>query len=323
MVVVRKEHHLPSSNNESTLFAVTWEREEENIKSEKLDYKGVVQIVHGMSEHCLRYDHFARFLVSKGFYVLAHDHVGHGKSVACPDQLGHIALSWGAKTLIQDVQEVRRALAPANLPYIIFGHSMGSFVTRAYLAQYGNTVQKAIICGTGNQPHLLSSTGNMLARLLCKVKGEKAYSPFIHNLADGAYNKSVSNPQTVYDWISANPANVEAYIQDPLCGQMFTVGGYAALTSLTKEVVTPSHAKKIPHNLPLFFIAGEEDPVGEFGKGVLDAVALYQEQGACAITTFLYPQMRHEILNEEDNQLVYDDIANWLLYTSEGKEIPC
>ncbi|MGN0302511.1 MAG: alpha/beta fold hydrolase [Anaerotardibacter sp.] len=349
MSVVRKEHHLPSSNNESTLHVVTWESGEDaaqcempqgqgeasqrqsepqhkdeasQLQAETPQYRGVVQIVHGMSEHCLRYDHFARFLVEQGFFVLSHDHVGHGQSVSSADELGHIALSWGAETLIQDVHAVRQAFAPKELAYTIFGHSMGSFITRAYLARYGTTVQKAIICGTGNQPRMLSLMGNSLSRLLCRLKGEKAHSPFIHNLADGAYNKSVPNPQTEFDWLSVNPANVEAYIDDPLCGQMFTVGGYAALTSLTKEVVTPEHAAKIPHELPLFFIAGEGDPVGDFGKGVLDAVALYQERGASHITTFLYPEMRHEILNETGNQLVYDDVANWLIYTSEGKEIP-
>ena len=277
--------------------------------------RAIVQIVHGMSEHIGRYEDFARFLVSAGFAVCAHDHIGHGRSVADPMDLGHMPLDCGKDALIEDVHEMRKTVSARfsrKTPYFIFGHSMGSFVTRVYLSEHAQGVQGAIICGTGNQPALLARSGNLLAHTIGTVMGERYKSKVLDSMGAGGFARAIENPRTPLDWISVDPAVVDAYIDDPLCGVMFTVGGYAALTGVVARAVDPRVAARVPKDLPLLFIAGAEDPVGENGKAVVRAVELYRDAGMKDVSLILYPGMRHEILNEPGKQTVYADVLAWL-----------
>lgn len=307
--VERIEHFIPSSDGTSQLRVLLWiPYLPEN------ELKGVIQIVHGMEEHIDRYDEFARFLARNGFVVGAHDHVGHGKSVLDARDLGHITLDQGDAVLVNDVDRVRRALFEqfSDLPYFIFGHSMGSFVTRVYLSEHAQGVQGAIICGTGNQPALLTRSGNLLAHTIGTVMGERYKLKVLDSLGAGGFARAIENPRTPLDWISVDPAVVDAYIDDPLCGVMFTVGGYAALTGVVSRAVDPRVAARVPKDLPLLFIAGAEDPVGENGKAVVRAVELYRDAGVKDVSLILYPGMRHEILNEPGKQTVYADVLAWL-----------
>ena len=246
--------------------------------------------------------------------VGAHDHVGHGKSVLDARDLGHITLDQGDAVLVNDVDRVRRALFEqfSDLPYFIFGHSMGSFVTRVYLSEHAKGVQGAIICGTGNQPALLARSGNLLAHTIGTVMGERYKSKVLDSMGAGGFARAIANPRTPLDWISVDPAVVGAYIDDPLCGVMFTVGWYAALTGVVARAVDPRVAARVPKDLPLLFIAGAEDPVGENGKAVVRAVELYRDAGMKDVSLILYPGMRHEILNEPGKQTVYADVLAWL-----------
>ncbi|MFR8300943.1 MAG: alpha/beta fold hydrolase, partial [Gordonibacter urolithinfaciens] len=187
--------------------------------------RGVVQIVHGMSEHLGRYDEFARFLVGRGFVVCASDHVGHGKSVPDPAKLGCLPAHGGKDVLVEDVHELRRTVAARysrQTPYILFGHSMGSFVVRAYLARHAEGLAAAVICGTGTQPLVLSKAGNFVARRIAASKGEDYRSAFLDGLGAGAFAKQIENARTPFDWLSTDPAVVDAYIADELCGAMFS-----------------------------------------------------------------------------------------------------
>lgn len=307
--IERIEHFIGSSDGTSQLRVLLWiPYLPEN------ELKGIVQIVHGMEEHIDRYDEFARFLARNGFVVGAHDHVGHGKSVLDVRDLGHITLDQGDAVLVNDIDRVRRALFEqfSDLPYFIFGHSMGSFVTRVYLSEHAQGVQGAIICGTGNQPALLARSGNLLAHTIGTVMGERYKSKVLDSMGAGGFARAIENPRTPLDWISVDPAVVDAYIDDPLCGVMFTVGGYAALTGVVAWAVDPRVAARIPKDLPLLFIAGAEDPVGENGKAVVRAVELYRDVGMKDVSLILYPGMRHEILNEPGKQTVYADVLAWL-----------
>ena len=277
--------------------------------------RGIVQIVHGMSEHLGRYDGFARYLVGRGFTVCASDHVGHGKSVPGPEKLGCLPAQGGKDVLIEDVHELRRTVAARysrQTPYILFGHSMGSFVVRAYLARHAEDLAAAVICGTGTQPLALSKAGSFLARRIAASKGEDYRSAFLDGLGVGTFAKQIENARTPFDWLSTDPAVVDAYIADELCGAMFSAGGYATLTDLTGEVVTRACAAKVPHDLPVLFVAGAEDPVGGCGKGVHAAAELLRGAGVRRVDEVLYPGMRHEILNEPGRAQVYDDIAQWM-----------
>ena len=276
---------------------------------------GIVQIVHGMSEHVGRYDDFARFLAAQGYVVCAHDHVGHGKSVSDPKEWGCLPVEGGKDILIDDVHELRKTVAARyarQTPYFLFGHSMGSFVTRAYLARHAEGLAGAVLCGTGNQSRALSKAGNLLARRIAASKGEDTRSDRLDGMGAGAFSKQIENPRTPFDWLSTDPAVVDAYIEDEMCGAMFSVGGYATLTDLTGEVVSPSCAAKVPKGLPVLFVSGAEDPVGACGKGVQAAADLLRHAGVSDVEVKLYEGMRHEILNEPEHAQVYGDVLDWI-----------
>lgn len=276
--------------------------------------RAVIQLIHGMAEHIGRYERFATYLAECGFAVCGHDHIGHGRSVVSSDDLGCLPPKDGKRIMIVDAHEVRKMAAERfpGAPHIMFGHSMGSFVLRAYLARYGRGLAGAVVCGTGNQALALSKAGNALANLLCKMRGPRSTSSLIHNMAVGAYGKAVPNARTPHDWISTDPAVIDAYAADPLCAYQFSVGGYAALTDLTAEVVTAECAAGVPKDLPLLYVAGAEDPVGDFGKGVRAAAELAKAAGVADVETIIYEGMRHEILNEPDHARVHADVTVWV-----------
>ena len=311
-----------SADGKTAIRALVWEPDaaeqlEGSENSEGLrcsDVRGIVQIVHGMSEHVERYAHFAKFLVKSGFVVCANDHVGHGKSVSGKQDLGHMPARNGAEVLVQDVHALRgimQARFGSEVPYVMFGHSMGSFITRKYVAEYGEALAAAVLCGTGQQAAALSMAGNALANALVRLRGEHHKSELLHSMADGAYSKAVKNPRTDFDWLSTDPAQVDAYIADSECGQVFTVGGYATLTSLTGEVVRAESASKVLKALPMLFIAGGQDPVGDCGRGVQKAAEEYKSAGVQSVDVKLYPGMRHEILNEPGRVRVMADVEAW------------
>lgn len=277
--------------------------------------RGIVQIVHGMAEHIERYAPFAEYLVDQGFVVCANDHVGHGESAQSPDLLGHIPLENGAEVLVEDVHELRNLVASRyarTVPYVIFGHSMGSFVTRTYLTEHAEGLAAAVLCGTGQQPRMLSRAGNMVSRAIAGFKGEQYRSPFVDSLGAGSFSKAIPDARTEVDWISTDPAVVDEYRADPACGQMFTVGGYASLTALTLAATDASRARRVPSDLPLLFVAGAQDPVGDCGAGVRKAAEEYRHAGVKSVDVKLYEGMRHEILNEPDKARVYADVNEWL-----------
>lgn len=300
-----------SSDGKTQIRALTWEPE----KNPGIAPAGIVQIVHGMSEHVERYDEFARYLVSRGYIVCANDHIGHGESVADPSEWGCLPSVGGKEALINDVHELRKTVASRyarQTPYIMFGHSMGSFIVRAYLARFAEGLAAAVICGTGQQPLLLSKFGNLVARRIAASKGDAYKSTFLDGLGAGSFAKKIDNPRTEFDWISTDDAVVDAYIADESCGVMFSAGGYATLTDLTGEVVTAAAAGAVPADLALLFIAGALDPVGDMGKGVERAVEQYRRAGVETVDLKLYEGMRHEILNEPGRAEVYADVADWI-----------
>lgn len=307
----REESSLLSSDGSSWIRTLTWHPDSGECPC------GCVILVHGMAEHIERYDDFATYLAGQGFAVAGYDHVGHGKSVANARDLGHIPLSSGKEVLIEDVHLVRQALISrypeyAYAPLFIFGHSMGSFVTRAYLARHAEGLAGAVLCGTGNPPYLLSRAGNLLCRLVAKVRGERCVSKLLYGLVEGKFAAFESETRTDLDWLSVDESVVDAYIEDPLSGQHFTAGGYAALTAVTADAANKEVAARVPATIPLLFVSGSNDPVGEAGKGVEAAVKLYKSAGVKEVDCILYPGMRHEILNEPAHLTVYQDVYAWL-----------
>lgn len=301
----------PSHDNASTIRALIWEPDD----AARPDFspRAVVQIVHGMSEHVERYAPFAEFLVGRGFVVCANDHVGHGKTAGERD-LGHMPLANGADVLVEDVHALREKVCERypHARHVMFGHSMGSFVTRVYLTRHADGLSAAILCGTGQQPRIQTVAGRVITRLIARVRGERHVSRFVDSLGAGAYGRAVKDARTDVDWISSDPDVVDEYIADPLCGQPFTVGAYATLASLVADATDARLARRVPKDLPLLFVAGAEDPVGDCGRGVARAVDEYRNAGVRLVEMGIYPGARHEILNEPCREAVWHDVEEFL-----------
>lgn len=268
---------------------------------------GIVQIIHGMAEHSDRYLAVADFLAEAGFAVFMSDHAGHGRSVKNDEDLGYFGEKEGHIRIVEDAYAVTK-LAKEQFPdtkVILWGHSMGSFVTRSYLAKYPAAVDAAVICGTaGANP--AAGAGALIANLIAKLKGSRYRSTFIDGLAFGAYNKKFEG-RTKFDWLSVDKKNIDDYIADPKCGYLFTATAYRDLFTLLGSVSQDECFAKAPKNIPLYLIAGDMDPVGNFGKGVTEVYNKYTAAG-CNVKMKLYPGLRHEIHNEDSREEIYADI---------------
>lgn len=307
--VIRNEFTFTSADGETPIRVLTWTPAGEAGVAPK----ALVQIAHGMEEHIERYDHFARFLAQNGYAVCGNDHIGHGKSLKNPGDLSQLPVN-GANIIIDDMHTLRTTFAkgfPQDTPYIIFGHSMGSFAARYYVAARGASLAGAVFCGTGQVSPALARFGGALARHLAKSKGLNYKSSFIHGLADGAYAKAIPNARTNLDWLNTDPAQVDAYIADPLCGEMFNVGGYATLMDLTGAACNSLCARAMPSSMKILFISGSDDPVGG-AKGATKAYNSVKYRSGADVELKLYEGMRHEILNEPRREEVYADVLAWL-----------
>lgn len=278
------------------------------------EVKAVLQISHGMVEYIDRYDEFARFLNERGYYVTGQDHLGHGESVQSDEYHGYFHDGDGNECVIGDIHELRQMTAQKypDVPYFLLGHSMGSFLTRQYIKMHGDGLAGVIIMGTGNQPLALIKLGEILCRIVAGVKGWNYRSRLINNMAFGGYNKKFTPAQTPVDWISKNEDNINKYMKDPWCTFIFTVNGYYHMFRGMEQLAKKENFNKIPKSLPVFFVAGQDDPVGDFGKGVEHVCQKYRDGGIRDVSIKLYKGDRHEILNETDRFDIYEDLYQWL-----------
>ena len=305
--MVRSEFTFPSADGRTSIHAVEWLPDG--------PVRAVLQISHGVAEYILRYEPFAAYLTERGFAVVGHDHLGHGASVA----EGAPRLYFGPRGswdwVVEDLY-TRRCLAGKRfpgVPYFLLGHSMGSFLARAYLIRYPGEKKVAIIMGTGWQPGYMLTGGSLIAKRFYYKNGGSSTSDFVTALAFGGYNRAFAPNRTGFDWLSADPENVDRYIADPLCGADATVGLFRDMLGGIRFNQKPANLKKMDTSMPVLFIAGEDDPVGAMGKGVKRSCAAFQKAGMQDVTLKLYPGLRHEILNETPmQQTVYADIHDWL-----------
>ena len=276
--------------------------------------KGIVQIAHGIAEHSRRYEAFLQFLAENGYVAAANDHLGHGKSVADESELGFFAEKDGWKYVVDDIQLLHKKLCAdyPGVPSFLFGHSMGSFLTRTYIVKYPEELDGAIICGTGQQAAAIVAGGRFLSWLVCLFKGRKYRSKFLEGLAFGSYNKEFEPIRTICDWLSRNEASVDDYIADPLCGFRATAGIFNDMMGGIAFVGKKSNIAKVRKDLPVFFIAGAKDPVGEDGKGVKKVYNAFKEAGVADVDIKLYPECRHEILNELNGDEVMGDVLAFI-----------
>lgn len=276
--------------------------------------RAIVQIIHGIAEYIDRYDEFMSFLADNGIIAVGTDHLGHGKSIESEEQTGFFAYDNGWDYAVRDEEVLRLAMHEnyPELPIIVFGHSMGSFMARTLLIRYPDAFNAAIISGTGNQGAALVNGGLFMGNLVTGLKGAHHYSKFLNNLAFGSYNKIYDNPKTEYDWLSRDEANVQKYIDDPLCGFIPSCSLFRDMMTGVKFITNKKNLTAMNKDMPVYFMSGDMDPVGECGKGVQKAYNNFLEAGMKDVSIKLYPGGRHEMLNEINKDEVYTDILAWL-----------
>lgn len=301
--IKREEYWYDSRDEVTKIHAVRWDNGSEKKRA-------VVQIVHGMTEHVMRYEAFARFLAAKNILVVANDHLGHGMSRREDVPYGYFCRRDSATVAVRDVHRLKKITQEKypGVPIIIIGHSMGSFILRNYMTRYGTGIDGAVLVGTGQQSPLLAGLGIGLMRFLSLFLGPKHVAKKIDAMMSGMFNKKCRPHRTPSDWLNSQPEEVDCYVNDSLCGNPFTLNGFQTLFTLVRRACRPEAVRKVPKELPVLFVSGAEDPVGDYGKGVRKAYGLFKENGMMDVTCKLYEGARHEILLEKQKQEVWNEI---------------
>lgn len=300
---------LPSSDGVSTLVCKV--SLPDNVEASPP--RGIVQIVHGMCEHMGRYKRFMEFLTQQGFLVCGHDHIGHGESCKSKEMLGYFGEENGYKFLVEDAHLVSEALIREypGVPLFLFGHSMGSMISRLYLSKHSDILSGVILCGTaGANP--ASRSALACCRAVIRKKGPLYRPKLLDRLIFGSYNHRFPHARTENDWLSRDPAVVDLYMADPKCSFLFTACGYRDLLSLLYYCNTPAWYQTLSLNLPCLLISGSMDPVGDYGKGVRHIYQKMKKAGVSDLSLRLYPEARHELLNEINYMQVQRDCLFWL-----------
>lgn len=276
--------------------------------------RAVVQIAHGIAEHIDRYRPFMEFLADNGFVAAGNDHLGHGKSIRVPEEQGFFAEKDGWWRVVDDMDKLHDIMSNEypELPYVLFGHSMGSFLTRTYLIKHPDKYDGVILSGTGHQSPALVLGGNAAASVMAKLNGAMGDGTKLDSLAFGSYLSKIENPRTKFDWLSRDAEQVDMYIADPLCGFVGKIGLYRDMMQGIKFITDKKNIAQMNKEKPVYFMSGDGDPVGDYGKGVERAYKAFCDAGLHDVFMRLYPGGRHEMLNETNKEQVYQDILNWL-----------
>lgn len=277
--------------------------------------KGVVLIVHGLAEHCERYSHFARFLNENRYHVIAYDHRGHGKTD--PDNLGFIEEESGFDLKVENLHDVYQFVTKTypDLPIILFGHSMGSFITQRFMQLFDRKPAALIYSGSTGKPPFMLNVGILLSSVLGNIFGRHSKSKLLDKLSFGAYNKHFKPNRTDFDWLSRDTDMVDLYIDDPYCGFFCSNSFYNQLFTGIRDLHSHSIFADHDLNIPILLLSGDQDPVSGLGKGFNNLKNILKNNGAKQLTTLLYPGGRHEMLNEINRDDVFSDILDWLNQT--------
>ena len=303
---MRDEFYFPSKDGNTEIHTIEWKPEGE--------VRAVLQICHGMMEYIRRYDEFAQFLCGEGYYVVGNDHLGHGKSIQAKSEYGFFNEKYGNACVLGDMHTLRQRTEKKypGVPYFMLGHSMGSSLLRQYIQMYGNGLSGAVLMGTvADHKKAALLFGKRLCRVMAAFRGWHYRSKMVDNLVLGAYNKKFKPARTRADWITSDNENLDMYVADPLCSFMSTVNAYYNVFSGMIGIQRKESVYMIPKGLPVLFVSGADDPVGEFGKGVRKIYEKYCAAGIRDVTLRLYTGDRHEILNETDRDQVYKDLLGW------------
>ncbi len=311
--MIPEHFYYLSADGQTQIHAIEWKAEKPPV--------GILQIAHGMQEFIDRYHDFAVYMAELGFIVVGNDHLGHGASVRTPEYYGYFAEKAGNRCVIADMRALQRRTQEKypDLPYFLLGHSMGSFLARQYACQYGKSLTGVVISGTAYHPLAEVRTGMWLCRVLAGRYGWMHRSRLMTRISMGSFNKRFEPARTKVDWLTRDEAVVDAYRMDTRTQFTFTLNAYYNMFAGLKTLTDSHFLHRLPRSLPMLFIAGEMDPVGGFGEGVKKTALQLQNMGMTHITCRLYPNDRHEVLNELDRKDVYKDVSDFLTGCLEGE----
>ena len=305
--MIKNEFYYPSADGKTQIHAVEWKPETE--------IKGVIQITHGVTEYILRYENFAEFFTQKGFVVVGNDHLGHGQSIAPNGKPMYFGPNGSWNFVVKDIDTCKQMTKKKypNVPYMILGFSLGSFLVRTYLIDYAQEpLDGAIIMGTGYIPNFKIAIAKMMANKEAKKVGEENTSPVIKSLTFETYNKLFKPNRTAFDWLCSNEEALDEYIKDPLRGENYSAGLFREMLTGMQYTAELKNIQKMNKKMPIFLLSGDKDPVGEFGKGVIKTHEIFEKAGIEDVEIKLYPNLRHDILHEKCKDTIYNDIYLWL-----------
>ncbi|MFH1000584.1 MAG: alpha/beta hydrolase [Bacteroidota bacterium] len=290
------------------IFSRKWLPEQtENLKA-------IVQISHGMAEHSERYKRFAEALTASNIGVYANDHRGHGQTAGKIENLGYFADSNGWLRVVEDMKNLTSIIKENHpaIPVFLFGHSMGSLLSREYVFSFSHKINGLILSATAGDPRFLGNLGIIISKLESLLRGKKTKSTLLDKLSFGKFNTAFKPNRTAFDWLSRDNAEVDKYIEDPYCGTVFTAGFFNDMLKGIKSINKFSNIQKVSKDLPVYLFAGAKDPVGDNTKGVMQVINTYKKAGIRDLSFKFYEDARHEMLNEINRVEVFADVINWI-----------
>lgn len=276
--------------------------------------KAVVQIAHGLAEHAARYARLADALTAAGYAVYANDHRGHGRTVKSADDLGFFADRDGWRKCVDDLWQLNRHIVASHpaLPIVLLGHSMGSTLAEQFMGDHGDALVGVVLSGANGKPSLLAKIGGAITRAERARLGARGKSKLVQSLTFDAFNRNFAPARTAFDWLSRDPAEVDKYVADPLCGFPATVQLWLDLLEGWAAVSRAAHRNRVPKTLPLYLIAGGRDPVSGNTRQLDLWIADYRAAGFANLTHKFYPDARHELFNETNRDEVTRNLIGWL-----------
>lgn len=304
--MTKNEFYFPSADKKNQIHTIEWIPEDTP--------KGILQISHGVTEHMLRYEEMAKYFTDRGFVLVGNDHLGHGLSIlegAKPMYFGPEG-SW--QYVVEDVRTCKELITGKypNIPHILLGFSLGSFVVRTYLIQYPGQIDGVILVGTGQTPAWQINMAKFVAKKEAKKAGEDNTTPAIHKLTFETYNKQFAPNRTDYDWLCVSQNALDKYIEDPLRGEDMSSGLFMEMLNGMLYTGNINNQRKMDMHIPILLVSGDEDPVGDSGKGVERTYRSFQKVGVQDISLKLYEGRRHDILHDDKSEEVFGHIYEWI-----------
>ena len=302
----KNEFYYKSADGKTDIHAVEWLPEGQPV--------AILQIAHGVTEYILRYEEMAKYLTDRGIAVVGNDHLGHGSSISKGSKSMYFGPDGSWDWVVKDVHTCKELISNqfSNIPYCLLGFSLGSFVARTFLIKYPKDIDACILVGTGQIPSIQIAIAKYMAKKEAKKFGEDNTTPTIKQLTFGTYNKMFKPNRTDFDWLCASDKSLDEYIEDPMRGDCMSSGLFRELLNGMDFSGKMNNIEKMDKQIPVLFLSGDKDPVGNCGKGVEKAYNSFKKAGMSDISRKLYPGLRHDILHEDCRESIYDEIYRWM-----------